>query len=327
MTIVLPLLLLLSSPEAASQEPLLVVVESSGGAVDASALRDAIGRELGVRVLSPAEEEPMEGVAILTVALASHEAVVTFRREGVTVRRAIELPSDSRKRLQLVAWLAGNVVRDQTSDLLHAPDSDADTPAAAASEAPTEPHADALPSPPPAPPPAPPAPTPAPGPPPIPAPTVAASTSPRPLAGRKQWTVAALAGLWFLDSDRIACNCGETWFSDLGWQGELEVTRSSASFILGGTLMRTRGSAGGLTLGWRRPLRPWLTPELGATVGLWSRNDFEQTTDLFVRLFAGLAASPTAWLDVLARLSVVNAMSDDQYLGYISVGLRYRLPL
>src|SRR5512133_3780638 len=90
MTVVLPLLLLLSSPEAASQEPLLVVVESSGGvAVDASALRAAIARELGVRVLSPTEEERMEGVAILTVALASREAVITFRREGATVRRAV----------------------------------------------------------------------------------------------------------------------------------------------------------------------------------------------------------------------------------------------
>jgi hypothetical protein len=87
MMLVLPLILLLSLPEAKTQEPLLVVVEASAGeSVEATALRDAIARELGMRVLSPAEEEPTEGVAMMTIAIAPDRAVVAFRRADATIR-------------------------------------------------------------------------------------------------------------------------------------------------------------------------------------------------------------------------------------------------
>ena len=333
MIVALPLVLLLSLPEANDQKPLLIVVEASAGeVVEASALRDAIAAELGMRVLSPAEEEPAEGVAMMTVAIAPERAVVAFRRGGVTIRRDIQLPRDGRNRLQLVTWLAGNVVRDQTADLLRdrAVDAPAEKPpertSDEASEGSPEQPADV-------PPPPPPPPTPMVPPVPVvqptPAPTVATSALPRTAVGRKEWTVAALMGRGFLDPDRITCNCGNSWFGDEGGQSELEVTRSGPSFAMGGTLIKTRGNAWGLTLGWYRRPRPWLALEVGATAGLWYIRDLggDYTNDLFIRVSAGLAFSPTSWLDVVGRLSVISPMSSEKYIMYVSAGLRYRLPL
>ena len=351
---VLPLLLLLGLPEAKDQEPLLVVVEASAGeVVEIAALRAAIASELGIHVLSPVADEPPEHVAIMTVVMAPAQAVVVFRRETATVRRSIELPEDERRRLQLVTWLAGNVVRDQTADLLSdreiAPPSEAsrgsaeeraDAPAAKP-EGSTEEPAEALPSPPPTPPASMASPTPvseptpsapmasAPVTEPTPPAPIATTALPHTAAGRTAWTVAALIGQGFLDSDQLKCNCGPIWSTDVGEQSELEVTRSGPSFAFGGTLIKARGHAGGLTLGWHRQLRPWLTPEVGATAGLWSMEgmDFADNVDLFIRLTAGVAFSPTSWLDILARLSLTGPMGRDRYFVHAAAGLRYRLPL
>jgi hypothetical protein len=115
----------------------------------------------------------------------------------------------------------------------------------------------------------------------------------------------------------------------VGELSEIELTHSGSSFSIGGTLVRARGRAEGLALGWQRLVRPWFRAESGATVGLCSikNRGVEDSADLFVRLAAGLAFIPTTWLDIVSRLSVIHPMSANQYLGYISIGLRYRLPL
>jgi hypothetical protein len=329
MLVALPLVLLLSLPETTQPEPLLVVVESNAGeAPEAPALRGAIARELGLRVLSPAEEEPAEDVAIVTVALAQEQAVTVFRRRGTTIRRVISLPADGPRRLRLVTWLVGNLVRDQTSDLVHDQDDAARRKAAA--EGPPEDGADA----PVAPLPTPPAPrvSPAPSARSSAPPSIAASARPPAAVGR--WTIAALTGRGIFDSDRINCNCGSIWSGEVGGRNELEVTRRGPSLALGGTLITGFGYAAGLTLGWHRSLLSWLAPELGATFGLWayegpSFGDYNQTdwkADLFARVTAGVAFSPTSWLDVVARLSLSGEMSRDKYLGFASVGLRCSLP-
>ena len=330
MLVALPLVFLLSLAEAKDQEPLLVVVEASAKeVVEATALRKAIAAELGIRVLSPADEEPAEGVAMMTVAIAPDRAVVAFRRGEATIRRAIDLPTDGRQRLRLVTWLAGNVVRDQTAELLRGRDGDA--PAETAPEDVSAQHAGAPPLPPPTPP-TPPTPMVLAVPvvqPIQPTPATAAALPPATVQ-RHQWTVAALIGRGFLDPDRVTCNCGQYWVNDEGGQYEIEVMRSDPSFAIGGTYINARGSAGGLTLGWYRQPRPWFAAETSATVGLWSSMKdigFNATTDLFFRLGAGLAFRLTSWLDITARLSVIHAMSGDKYLGYASTGLRYRLPL
>ena len=160
-------------------------------------------------------------------------------------------------------------------------------------------------------------------------PSVAASTLPSASARPTELTVAAMIGWGYLDSDRIRCNCGTVWSTEVGELNEIEITHSGSSFSIGGTLVRARERAEGLALGWQRLVRPWFRAESGATVGLWSikNTGVEDSTDLFVRLSAGLAFSPTSWLDIVSRLSVIHPMSGNQYLGYISIGLRYRLPL
>jgi hypothetical protein len=137
-----------------------------------------------------------------------------------------------------------------------------------------------------------------------------------------------MIGRGILDVDRITCNCGP-FFSDLGGQTELEVMRSGPSFAIGGTYFKARGEAWAVTLGWHHLPTPWLAAEVRATLGIWAMGDatLHDTTDLFARLAGGLAASPTSWLDIVARVSVITPMSTNQYLAYASVGLRYRLPL
>jgi hypothetical protein len=323
-----PLVLLLSFQDMKNQEPLLVVVEASAReVVKGDSLRDAIARELGVRVLSPAEDAPAAGVPIMTVVLSPDRAVVVYRRGDVTIRRAVQLPADGQQRLQLVTWLAGNVVRDQTAELLHHPEADEPTqePSEAVSESPPDQPADRSPQPP-LPPPAPMV-----SPPPMAQPvavvTPATSASAPIASGPKQWTVAVHIGQGILDSDHIKCNCGTIW-SDLGAAFEVDVARSGPAFAIGGTLFKARGRAGGLTMGWHRRPRPWLAPEVTATLGLWSIENpsAPDTADLFVRLAAGLAVSPTSWFDVVARLTVITPMSNNLYLGYATIGLRYRLP-
>ena len=338
MLVAFPLVFLLSLPVAKNQEQLLVVVEASPKeVVDSAALREAIAAELGMHVLSPVDEEPAEGVAMMTVAMAPDQAVVAYRRGESTIRRAIDLPPDGRQRLRLVTWLAGNVVRDQTAELLRG--RPGDTPEENLQAHPPEQTPEdvtglcagvaPLPSP------TPPTPlTPVVLPAPVAEPTQPDSATtvalqPAP-ARRHLWTVAALVGRGFFDPDRITCNCGQYWVNDEGGQYEIEVMRGSPSFAIGGTYISARGSAGGLTLGWYRQPHPWFTTEVGATVGLWSfikDIGFNATTDLFFRLGAGLAFRLTSWLDVTTRLSVFHAMSEDKYLGYASIGLRYRLPL
>jgi len=323
MMAILPLALLLGLAEAKEPEPLMVVVEARAAeVVKVGALREAIGRELGARVLSPVEEPSTEGVAIMTVVLTPDKAVVTYRHGSLTVYRAIELPPDGRQRLQLVTWLAGNIVRDQTSDLLP----NRKTAGSIEVAPPTAPALTA------APPPLPPTAAPQPIPPAWAAPQtpVARVTSPPPpvVGPTHEWTAAALIGHGAgISYDHIKCNCGGNFVSDSGGpSSEIEVTRSGPAFAIGGMYLKTQGHAWALTFGWhRRPVR-WLTAEVRATVGMWFIDETNET-DLLARLAGGLAVSPVSWLDVVARLSIVAPMRKNDFTTYASIGLRYRLPL
>jgi hypothetical protein len=339
MTAVLAMVLLLHTSTAQGQQPLLVVVEAGADeVVEVTVLREAIAHELGVRVLSPADEAPGDDVAIMTVMLATNRAVVTYLRGHASIRRDIELPSDRRRRLQLVTWLAGNIVRDQTDELLG--NVEARVPTPLSKEARAEAHqaragdraapTTTAPVPPARVPPPPVAPTA------VAPPTTATTTSsttttsasapaPVPIA-LQGWTIAGLYGNEIADSESITCNCGPIWATGWGTLSELEIAHSDSTFTLGATLFRAHGQAEGLLLGWSRRWRPWLAPEVTAAAGLWSiKTSYGQTSDLFVKLTAGFAVSPAPWLDVLARLSVQNPMSSNDYVLYASAGLRYRL--
>lgn len=344
MMAIFAMVLLLGASPAHDRWPLLVVVEARPDeVVEVTALRESIARELDVRVLSPADEAPKNDMAIMTVMLTTNRAVVTYLRGHATIRRAIELPAEARQRLQLVTWLAGNIVRDQTDELLRsgqesAPSEPSKEAAPEAPPAPADDHAEVPPTatvPTPTPPIAPPAPIapPLPVAPPAQAPpagtaSVAAGNSPPVPIWFQGWSVAGLYGNEIADSESIRCNCGPIWATGWGTLSELEITRSDSTFTLGTTLFKARGQAEGLLLGWSRRWRPWLAPEVTAAAGLWSiKTTYGQTSDLFVKLTAGFAVSPAPWLDVLARLSVQNPMSSNDYVLYASAGLRYRLNL
>jgi hypothetical protein len=123
---------------ATPASPLLVVVEVGAGAgCDAASVRTAIEGELKVRVAAP-KAPPVEALAahrsdILLVAIDHERIVVTLRGQGDRVlTRSIAAPGDRSGKLRAVAWLAGNVARDQLATLTLP----ATSPAAAAEEAP-----------------------------------------------------------------------------------------------------------------------------------------------------------------------------------------------
>lgn len=106
-----------------SEAPLLVVVETGPGAgCDAAAVRGAIAAELKARVAAPTSPPVVALSAqrsdVLLVAVDRDRIVVTLRgRADRELTRSIAAPADRASKLRAVAWLAGNVARDQLQTL------------------------------------------------------------------------------------------------------------------------------------------------------------------------------------------------------------------
>src|SRR5437868_4123954 len=102
---------------ALTPKPLLVVVEASPGlGLDGRAVRERIGAELRAPVFAPSNS--VTGDVLMTVALDRTEIRV-WLHDGAAppVSRAIPMPAERADRLQAIAWLAGNVARDQVSSI------------------------------------------------------------------------------------------------------------------------------------------------------------------------------------------------------------------
>ena len=99
---------------------LMVAVEIDAGlGVDAGEVRGAIGAELHRPIAAPAAAPGTEMGEILLVSMGRGRTVVSFRsRADETAAREIATPPDRSARLRAVAWLAGNLARDQVSGLL-----------------------------------------------------------------------------------------------------------------------------------------------------------------------------------------------------------------
>jgi hypothetical protein len=96
------------------------VVESLPGlGVGAADVRDAIASELGTPVVAPRDPSAPETADVLVVALERGEIRMSLhaRATGV-VARTIPAPADRAGRLRAIAWLAGNLARDQVSPLM-----------------------------------------------------------------------------------------------------------------------------------------------------------------------------------------------------------------
>ena len=134
-------------PAQAAEGPLLVVVEAPPALdADAAEIRRAIGAELRSETVAPMRTTGEPPGRALIVAL-NHERIAMSLRtgDGSPVVRAIPAPPEHAARLRAIAWLAGNLARDQVSPIVaealpEAPASTTDSPAANTSDAPEPPR-------------------------------------------------------------------------------------------------------------------------------------------------------------------------------------------
>ncbi len=329
--------------------PLMVAAEIAPGVgLDVEDVRRVIADELRRRVVAPALAPTVDAEDVLVVAVDEARIVASFHaRSDERASRAIATPPDRAARLRAVAWLAGNLARDQVSPLVMAAATAPPINAALVADAPplkpavVEPPAAVAP----------------------PAETIAGPTQSDALELRATpdarsvtdptWTVTASAGpsvqyLSLRHPDEIAQ--GE--FVLPAWQIEVQ-RRRLGGWLLGGALdygpsdMHGFGLAvtGGVEQGWRG-FR--LEESLG--LGLESANVRHQTTAVtsssvngiasetttssslsttpYARLFA-TASHPVwrAW-DVVARFGAhtILATSAQDTFFTASIGVRLRLP-
>ncbi len=338
-------------PAHAAEGPLLVVVEAPPSLdADAAEIRRAIGTELRAQTIAPMQKGADPPGRALIVAFDRDRIAMSLRTNDATpIVRDIPAPTDRAARLRAIAWLAGNLARDQV------------TPLVAEAPAETTPLA-TIPSI---------APAPATEPPPLPAPTatatadvpaapVAASAAetvtttgriaaPENLNGPYQWSITFADGPTDAIAQyhrSIAPIFGTAWY--------LEVQRRSAKngFLLGAALSGTNGDFAPEGIG--------LSVFLGSASrrGRWS---FETTVGAGVELGeesvtvfsvyptangqgvamqqdpvlrpalladAGVAVAHPLWqsVDVVVRLGArLSTTSIDDWFLTTTLGLRYNL--
>lgn len=102
---------------AAPAVPALDLAVSVNGDIAAETVRTALAAELGVRIV----DGPSAAIGRLEVATADGMVRITFRpAQGEAVERMLPLPARADDRVQLVTFVATNLVRDQISALLAA---------------------------------------------------------------------------------------------------------------------------------------------------------------------------------------------------------------
>lgn len=131
-------------PEPKPPDGLPVVITVGSSELDSPGLERALKRELGV----PLSFDPLAKNRLEIVITGRRAHVTYYRTEGEPVTRSVDLPRDHERALETVAFLAGNLARDEAAELLK-------------QLKPLEDSAAEEPPPPPEPPPAPPAPPPA----------------------------------------------------------------------------------------------------------------------------------------------------------------------
>lgn len=100
--------------------PLMVAAEIEPGVgLEAEDVRRVIAQELHRKVVAPAAAPAVDVQDVLLVSVGRAHTVVSFRASaGQRASRAILTPSDRAGRLRAVAWLAGNLARDQVSPIV-----------------------------------------------------------------------------------------------------------------------------------------------------------------------------------------------------------------
>ncbi|HTQ06422.1 MAG TPA: hypothetical protein VMI54_21330 [Polyangiaceae bacterium] len=142
--------LLVAAGARAGSAGLPAVISVGGSGLDAARIQAAIEHELGVAlVIAPNADERLE------VAITGRRANVTYYAPGhEPVTRSVDLPRDEERALETIAFLAGNLARDEAAELLKqlAPAAPEEPPPPPPPAAPTPSPAPKAPAPKPAPP-------------------------------------------------------------------------------------------------------------------------------------------------------------------------------
>lgn len=208
---------------------LLVAAEIDAGlGLEAKDVRAAIGSELHRPVAAPSAAPGVDAADVLLVSMTRARTVVSFHA-GIDERaaRSIPTPADRAGRLRAVAWLAGNLARDQVSPLVLAAITDPPSPAT-----PSAPAMDAQPPSPTAPP--------STVPPPV-APEATLHREAAPVQGapaESTWTVSVTGGpavTWFGSGPLAGSDGSDPFWSATSWHVAAQ-RRMEGGWLLGAAL-------------------------------------------------------------------------------------------
>jgi hypothetical protein len=101
-------------PEPEPPNGLPVVISVGASELPAGPLEAALRRELGV----PLSFDPLAKDRLEIVVTGRRANVTYYRSEGGPVTRSVDLPKDEGRALETIAFLAGNLARDEAAELL-----------------------------------------------------------------------------------------------------------------------------------------------------------------------------------------------------------------
>ena len=232
----------------AAEGPLLVVVEAPPALdADAAEIRKAIGAELHARTIAPMSTPAEAPGRALIVAFDRDRIAMSLRaNDGTTVARVIPAPAEHAARLRAIAWLAGNLARDQVSPILAEgpaePSALSTIPALPADAVATEPPPAPTVSRPTAAPPSNPLPPPNDGG----GPTISVRAEPRHPPGPLRWSISGSVGPVI---GGVAQYQGRSWHlfgpqPSTAWQLTVQRRREHDRLVVGGTLEGTYNEDG-----------------------------------------------------------------------------------
>ena len=111
---------LLQRDAFAQAAPAIYVVEVNGDRLDPARVRAAVARELSVTAVAPDDPRAASatGTIEVTASAASSTLRVAFKKSLAPVVRSVALPDDPARAEVAAVFLAGNLARDEASELL-----------------------------------------------------------------------------------------------------------------------------------------------------------------------------------------------------------------
>jgi hypothetical protein len=95
----------------------VVVVDVAGDRLDHSHTRELVAKELSVDAVAPDDARAAEATGRIEVTTSEDKLTVRYRKVDGPVERSIALAKDARRAESDVAYLAGNLARDESAEL------------------------------------------------------------------------------------------------------------------------------------------------------------------------------------------------------------------